>query len=37
VFSKKQVKTWRLIFLALKTKQILKTTSAYTESTDFTL
>jgi hypothetical protein len=37
VFSKKQVKTWHLLFLAKKTNKILKTTSAYTESTDLTL
>jgi hypothetical protein len=37
MFSKKHVKTWYLIFLAIKTNKTLKTTSAFTESTDLTL
>ncbi len=32
-----EAKTWHLIFLPIKTNKILKTTSAYTESTDLTL
>ncbi len=37
MFSKKQVRTWHFIFLAIKTKLNLNTTSAYAESIDLFL